>query len=166
MVSIFLLPVVTLSLYISFTRMSTIKFPRTNHIYNVCLRACLGSFIIITEIFQFVDLCVSVIIMGVSVRAWFDTLKHDSRFSAWDLTGMHVPIKSVCHFMVPNAQGSLWLYLYGSWIYSYRCLWKQCLVCEFDPLCWHAFNTMFCYKVYHCLLIGSLLWVKPCYQNQ
>jgi len=67
MVSNFVL--VILSLYISFTRMRTIKFSRTNHTYNVCLRACLGSIIIITEIFQFVDLCVSVIIMGMSVRA-------------------------------------------------------------------------------------------------
>jgi hypothetical protein len=58
-----------MSLYISFTLMSTIKFPRTSHTYKVCSRAwslhwlfpyranqfCLGSFIIFTAIFKFVE---------------------------------------------------------------------------------------------------------------
>jgi len=39
---------------------------------------CLGNFIMFTEIFQFVDCCVSVRLMGVSVRAWFDAFKRDS----------------------------------------------------------------------------------------
>jgi len=32
----------------------------------------------LTEIFQFVDFCISVRIMMVIVRAWFDALKRDS----------------------------------------------------------------------------------------
>jgi hypothetical protein len=39
---------------------------------------CLGSFIMFTEIFQFIDFCISVRIMVVIVRAWFDALKRDS----------------------------------------------------------------------------------------
>ena len=39
---------------------------------------CLGSFIMFTEIFKFVDFCISVRIMVVIVRAWFDALKRDS----------------------------------------------------------------------------------------
>jgi hypothetical protein len=80
------------SLYISFILMSTTKFPRTNHTYKVCLRAwslnwlfpywanqlCLSNFIIFTEIFKSVDFCVSLTIIGVSVRAWYDALKRDS----------------------------------------------------------------------------------------
>ena len=42
-----------------------------NHFY-------LGAFIIFTDIFQFVDFCISVRIMRVSVRAWFDALKRYS----------------------------------------------------------------------------------------
>jgi len=38
----------------------------------------------LNEIFQFVNFCVSVRIMGVNVRAWFDALKRDSHVSAWD----------------------------------------------------------------------------------
>ena len=38
---------------------------------------CLGNFIMFTEIL-FVDCCVSVRLMGLSVRAWFDALKRDS----------------------------------------------------------------------------------------
>jgi hypothetical protein len=66
------------------------SWKQTTH--KVCLRAwslhwlfpywasqfCLGSFIIFTEIFKYVDFCVSVSIIGVSVRAWFDALKRDS----------------------------------------------------------------------------------------
>jgi hypothetical protein len=39
---------------------------------------CLGSFIMFTEIFQFVDLCVSVTIMGMSVKVRFDALKRET----------------------------------------------------------------------------------------
>ena len=39
---------------------------------------CLCSFIMLNEIFQFVDFCVSVRVMGMSVRALFDALKRDS----------------------------------------------------------------------------------------
>ena len=39
---------------------------------------CLGSFIMFTEIFQFFNFCISVSIMVVIVKAWFDALKRDS----------------------------------------------------------------------------------------
>ena len=67
-----------LSFMVLFCR--TVCFTRSSRFIRISVfsEPVLFSFIMFIEIFQFVDFCVSVRIMGVSVRAWFDALKRDS----------------------------------------------------------------------------------------
>ena len=67
-----------LSFMVLFCR--TVCFTRSSRFIRISVfsEPVLFSFIMFTEIFKFVDFCVSVRIMGVSVRAWFDALKRDS----------------------------------------------------------------------------------------
>jgi len=94
-----------MSLYISFTLMSKphikslFESLRPSLVISVLSESILlGSFIIFTENFKFVDFCVGVTIMGVSVRASFDALKCDSHAESVRLDRYGSTCIQMCHW--------------------------------------------------------------------
>ena len=114
---------------------------------------CLGSFIMLNEIFKFFDFCVSMRIMGWAWRAWFDGLKRDSWLSN-SKGALDMPICFYQNFLVSfnillenkNESKTITVTWYLCQIlFSHRHHTRLIISCKVSGFSW--FNIIFFYSI-------------------